>query len=130
MLAYCPNCWHEIRGTPTICRKCGTGVDVYSHEYEHQLVALLDKSDAAKRAQICLVLGEREKRSALPHLLVLLATDPEPLVRVAALRALNEIGDTSVVPVITQIAVTDSPQVRSIAKQVLDSLKAHGSKHR
>jgi len=128
MLAYCPNCWGEITGTPTICRKCGTGVDVYSHEYEHQLVALLDKSDAAKRAQICLVLGEREKRSAIPHLLVLIATDPEPLVRVAALRALSEIGDVSVVPAITKIAATDSPPVRSIAKQVLGSLQAHGFK--
>jgi len=128
MLAYCPNCWGETTGTPTICRKCGTGVDVYSHEYEHQLVALLDKSDAAKRAQICLVLGQREKRSAIPHLLVLIATDPEPLVRVAALRALSEIGDVSVVPAITKIAATDSPPVRSIAKQVLGSLQAHGSK--
>lgn len=130
MLAYCPNCWHEIAGSPTICRKCGTGVDVYSHEYQRQLVALLPKSDAAKRAQICLVLGEREKRSAVPPLLALLATDSDPIVRVAVLHALNDIGDTSVVPVITHIATTDSPPVRSIAKQVLDSLKAHGNKHR
>jgi HEAT repeat protein len=130
MLAYCPNCWGEITGTPTICRNCGTGVDIYSHEYEHQLVALLAKSDAVKRAQICLVLGEREKRSAVPHLLVLIATDPDPLVRVAALRALSEIGDTSVVPAITKIATTDSPPVRSIANQVLGSLKGRRAKRR
>ncbi len=130
MLAYCPNCWAEITGTPTICRKCGTGVDVYSHEYEHRLIALLGSSDATKRAQICLVLGEREKRSSVSHLLALIATDPDPLVRVAALRALSQIGDISVVPAIAKIAVTDSPPVRSIAKQVLSSLGAHGAKRR
>jgi HEAT repeat protein len=120
MLAFCPNCWSEIAGTPTICRECGAGVDVYSHDYEHRLVvALIPNSDAAKRAQICLVLGQREKRSAVPHLLSLLSTDPDALVRVAALRALSEIGDESAVPEITRIAVNESPPLRSIAKQVL-----------
>ncbi len=129
MLAFCPNCWSEITGTPTICRECGTRADVYSHEYEHRLVALIPNSDPAKRAQICLVLGQREKRSAVPHLLSLLSTDPDVLVRVAALRALSEIGDTSVVPEITRIAANESPPVRSIAKQLLGALKAHGNRH-
>lgn len=128
MLAFCPNCWCEIAGTPTICRECGTGVDVYSHDYEARLIALLPDSDAAKRAQICLVLGQREKRSAVSHLLSLFSTDPDALVRVAALRALREIGDASAVPEIARIAANENPAVRLIAKQVLGSLKAHGNR--
>jgi HEAT repeat protein len=98
MLAFCPNCWNAISASPATCRNCGTRVDVYSHDYESQPVSLLPHSHAAKRVEICLVLGQRQKRSAVPHLTGLL-TATSMLVRVAALRALSEIGNGSAIPI-------------------------------
>jgi hypothetical protein len=129
MLAFCPNCWNAVSASPATCRNCGTRLDVYSHDYENQLVSLLSHSHAEKRVEICLVLGQREKRTAVPHLVRLLA-DPSMLVRVAALRALGEIGDSSAIPDLMKAAADKTSPIRAIAQQVIDTLKAHGSKHR
>jgi HEAT repeat protein len=129
MMAFCPDCWSGIENNPATCRKCGARIDIYSHEFEQRLVSLLPHSHAERRAEICLVLGQREKRSAVPHLVEVLA-DPEPLVRVAALRALSQIGDRSAVPAIQKVAERDNSAIRSFAKQVLSTLGAHPSKQR
>jgi HEAT repeat protein len=124
MLAFCPTCWNAISTSPATCRNCGARIDVYSHEYERELVSLLAHSHAERRAEICLVLGDRGKRSAVPRLLELL-TDPSTLVRVAALRALSEIGDRSAVPANKKIA--NDTSVGSFARQVVNALEGHGS---
>lgn len=129
MLAFCPNCWNGINSSPMTCRNCGTHVDVYSHEYERELVSLLGRSSAEKRAEICLVLGHREKRSAIPHLIDML-TDPDALVRIAALGALGKIGDSSAVPALKKVAANDDTAIRTFATQVITTLEAHGSKQR
>lgn len=123
MLAYCPTCWNSISSSPATCRNCGTRIDVYSHEYEYQLVSLLAHSHAERRAEICLVLGSRGKRSAVPRLLEIL-TDPSTLVRVAALRALGEIGDPSAIPAVKKIA-NENTSVGSFAKHVVNALEGH-----
>lgn len=121
MLAFCPDCWNAIETTPTTCRRCGVRIDIYSHEYERKLISLLPRSQAERRVEICLVLGQREKRSAVPRLIELLG-DPEPLVRVAALRALSQIGDRAAVPAIQKLTERDKSAVGSFAKQVLTTL--------
>ena len=128
MLAFCPRCWNEIMGSPTTCRKCGTAIDVNSAEYENQLFALIPQSTATKRAEICLVLGQREKRSAVPHLVSLFLSDENAVVRIAVLRALEQIGDASAVPEVTKIAANETSPLHAFAKHVLSSLTAQGVK--
>lgn len=123
MLVYCPTCWNSINSSPAICRNCGTRIDVYSHEYEHQLVSLLAHRHAERRAEICLALGSRGKRSAVPHLIEIL-TDPSTMVRVAALRALEKIGDLSAMPAVKKIA-NENTSLGSLAKQVVNALEGH-----
>jgi HEAT repeat protein len=125
MLAYCPACWNTIRSSPATCRNCGARIDVYSHEYEQQLVSLLSHIHSARRAEICLVLGGRGKRSAVPQLVELL-TDPSVLVRVAALRALKDIGDHSALPAIKKIA-NEHTSLGPVAQQVVDALEGDRS---
>ena len=115
MLAFCPHCWNEITHSPAVCRKCGTAIDVYSHEYEKQLLGLIPHGSAAKRAEICLVLGRREKRSAVPELLALFRGDPDDLVRAAALRALSEIGDAAALPEISKVAANEKSPLHPVA---------------
>jgi HEAT repeat protein len=123
MLAFCPACWNEITNSPSSCRKCGVNVDVSSPEYERRLLELVPLSHAAKRAEICLLLGRRAKQSAVPHLATLLCTDPDHLVRMAALRALSEIGDASALREIAKVAAIDNSPVHALANDLLKSLK-------
>ncbi len=122
MLAFCPTCWNEITNSPSFCRKCGVNVDVASPEYERQLLNLVPLSNATKRAEICLLLGHRAKQSAVPYLATLVCTDPERLVKVAALRALSKIGDLSAVREIARVAANNTSPVYGIANDLLKSL--------
>jgi HEAT repeat protein len=123
MLAFCPTCWNEITNSPSFCRKCGVSVDFCSPEYERRLLELVPLSHAAKRAEICLLLGRRAKQSAVPHLATLLCTDPEHLVRMAALRALGEIGDASAFREIAKVAANEESPVYAVANDMLRNLK-------
>jgi HEAT repeat protein len=132
MFVLCPKCWYELKAAPVACPNCGTRVDLYSREYEHQLVAALPRSGAERRAQICGVLGSRGKRSAVPALVGVLR-DPDVFVRVAALRALAEIGDRSAVHAVEKLAGDENLAVRTVAKNVLKILggaEATGAGHR
>jgi hypothetical protein len=131
MFVLCPKCWNELKSTPASCPNCGSSVDLYSREYERRLIAVLPRSGAERRAQICWVLASRGKRSAVPVLIGLLH-DPDILVRVAALRGLGEIGDESTVPELERAAASESLAVRNVAKQVLNvfGVSAAGTDHR
>ena len=108
---------------------CGANVDVSSLEYEKRLIELIPQSNAAKRAEICLLLGQRKNQAAVCHLVSLLCTDPEVVVRVAALRALSEIGDASALQEITKVATNETSPVGAVAKQILSTLKAQTGSH-
>ena len=124
MLAFCPNCWSEITSSPSACRTCGTNVDVDSPDYEKQLLELIPQSHAAKRAEICLLLGQRKNRNVVSRLVSLLHADPETLERDAAHRALSEIGGASALLEITKVADNEASPVCAVARQVLRTLKA------
>ena len=124
MVAFCHKCWTELLSTPTVCTNCGASVDVYSRQYEKQLISLIPRSGAEKRAQICWVLGHRAKRSAVPALLELLR-DSDLFVRIAAIRALGEIGDDSAISAIESAASGGQPAVREIARKALAMLGVH-----
>lgn len=64
-------------------------------EYERRLVALIPQSDSGRRVEICLLLGKRHKATAVPHLIALSNTDPDSIVRAAALQALGDITGQS-----------------------------------
>ena len=121
MLVLCPKCWNELKSTPVTCPNCGTKIDIYSRDYERQLIAAISRSVAERRAQICWVLGARGKRSSVPALIELLH-DPDLLVRVAALRALAEIGDGSAVNAVEKATMSEQLAIRTVARQVLNVL--------
>lgn len=126
MLAFCHKCWAELHSTPTVCINCGGSVDIYSRDYEKRLISLIPRSGAEKRAQICSVLGHRAKRSAVPALIELLR-DSDVFVRIAAIRALGEIGDNSAATAIESVLANDQPAIREIARRALTMMGVHQS---
>jgi HEAT repeat protein len=96
-------------------------IDLYSADYERQLVAELDRCDAKRRALICSTLGYRGRRSAVPVLVELLH-DPNPLVCEAAVRSLGEIGDPSAADAVKKVITSENADLRSAARYVLRTL--------
>jgi HEAT repeat protein len=127
MLVLCPKCWTELNKSPVVCSNCGTEVDLYSREYERRLLAALPRCQAERRAQICWILGRRGKRSSVPALMELLH-DPDTFVRIAALRALGEIGDESAMAAVEKLGESQNLAVRTVARQVLKVLSVSSAR--
>lgn len=123
MLAFCLTCWNEITNSPTVCRKCGTIVNIDSPEYGTQLLDLLSACGSTRRVEICLLLGRQKRRTAVAQLASIADKDPEGIVRIAALRALGDIGDDPAMDEIENVALSNSP-VASTAKEILMTLRA------
>lgn len=123
----CVCCWSEMPSDKRNCPNCGAATDVDSPSYERSLLQALDAPAPEHRAQVCRALASRGSARALPHLVAML-DDPVVLVRVEALRALGEIGDESVIPVIEEHAAsTESLAVRTIAKDAIRVLTGRQS---
>ncbi len=124
MLAFCPKCWNEITNSPAVCRKCGASITVDSQEYEQQLLNLIPRGNATKRVEICLLLGQQKRRGAVSHLISIVDKDPEAVVRIAALRALGEIGGASAIHEIESVATNQKSPVSTVAQEILRTFEA------
>ena len=121
MFVLCPKCWNELKTTNTDCPHCGTTVDLSSPKYQRRLLAGLSHANAERRSQICQVLSFIGDRGAVQALIELLH-DPDIFVRVAALRALGEIGDPSSVAAVEKVTLSQNLVVRTVAAAVLKML--------
>lgn len=117
----CTACWNETEAIHIVCGSCGATIDLYSVEYERQLVAELKRCSRERRIQICVTLGCRGKRSAVPALIELLQ-DPEVSVCETAIRSLGEIGDSSSAEAVKKMLAHEDGSVRGSARYVLRSL--------
>jgi len=121
MFVLCPKFWNELKTTNTDCPHCGTTVDLSSPKYQRRLLAGLSHANAERRSQICQVLSFIGDRGAVQALIELLH-DPDIFVRVAALRALGEIGDPSSVAAVEKVTLSQNLVVRTVAAAVLKML--------
>lgn len=117
----CPACWNETDAIHIVCGSCGATIDLYSPDYERQLVTQLKRCSTERRIQICRTLGCRGKRSAVPTLVDLLQ-DPEDSVCEAAVRSLGEIGDSSSADAVKKMLTHENGSIRGSARYVLRSL--------
>ena len=121
MFVLCPKCWNELKTANTDCPHCGAAVDLASPKYQRRLLAALSHANAERRSQICQVLSFIGDRGAVQALIELLH-DPDIFVRVAALRALGEIGDPSSVAAVEKVTLGKNLVVRAVAAAVLKML--------
>jgi HEAT repeat protein len=121
MFLLCPKCWSELKFGNTDCPLCGMHVDLPSPKYQRRLLAALAHASPERRSQICQVLGSIGDRGAVPGLIELLH-DPDIFVRVAALRALGEIGEPSSVAAVEKLTLCQNLIIRAVATAVLKML--------
>lgn len=121
MFLLCPKCWNELKAEIIDCPRCGTAVDLCSPKYQRRLLAAIPHANPERRSQICQVLSSIGDRDAVPVLIELLH-DSDIFVRVAALRALGEIGDLSAVAAVEKATLGQNLIVRTVAAAVLKML--------
>ncbi len=85
------------------------------------LLAQLRRLPPDRQAKLISVLADRADRRALPAVIESLSSS-EIEVRLAAVRAMRQLGDASVVPTLVKVATGEEPMVRETALQVLRSL--------
>ena len=122
MLAFCTRCWSGMRTEDIVCPGCGARVDDDPRSFEQKLIAALAHPLPETRSRICWLLGQKRAAWAIPHLLKMLG-DADLFVRVAALRALGEIGDPSAESALQAASKDDKPLVRVVAQGALEQIR-------
>ena len=126
MLAFCTRCWSEMYAKDTLCPRCGARVDDDPRSFEEKLIAALEHPLPETRSRICWLLGQKRATWAIPHLVPMLH-DSDLFVRVAALRALGDIGDLSVEPALEAAVRDERPLVRVVAEGALEQIRARAA---
>jgi HEAT repeat protein len=126
MLAFCTRCWTQISTRDVACPACGANIDDDPRSFEQKLIAALGHPMPETRSRICWVLGQKKATWAVPHLVRMLG-DGDLFVRVAALRALGEIGDPSAIPTLEGVVADESLLVRIVAQGALDQIRVRTS---
>jgi len=104
------------------CPACGTTVEHDPTSLEQKLAVALQHPLPEARARICWILGQRRRTWAVPYLLHILR-DVDLHVRLAALRALGEIGDETAIPVLERAAEDWGVLMRVAARGALEQIR-------
>jgi HEAT repeat protein len=113
MYAFCTNCWSLISAKDDRCSTCGAKPEEDGRTFHQKLTAALEHPLPETRSRICWALGRMRARWAVPQLIDMLG-DEDLFVRVAALRALGDIGDEAAIPAL-QTATEDNSVLARIA---------------
>lgn len=89
------------------------------------LIFQLGRLPAEKVVQLVQILGKRKDKAAVPELIALVKKD-DKAVRMAAVRALSEIGDSAAAPVLMELLKNTDPEIVQIASVGLASLPDPG----
>jgi HEAT repeat protein len=126
MLAFCTRCWWQISDRDVVCTHCGAKVDDDPRSFEEKLTAALEHPLPETRSRICWVLGQKKAAWAVPHLIRRLQDD-DLFVRVAALRALGNIGDPSAESALEAAISDEKLLVRIVAQGALEQIRIRSS---
>jgi HEAT repeat protein len=101
MMYYCTYCWAEVKKNETVCPQCGADQEALSRElYVDKLIRALHHLVPETSIRAAHILGSVKSGAAVPALSKLAVSNVDPFVRAAAIEALGNIGDASVISVL------------------------------
>jgi len=113
-----------MRGGLLAVLACVCAVSVSAAQDEHVLIRMLHEGQTFKvRARAAMALANADVELARPALEEALA-DPHQLVRVAAARALRELGDPRALPALRAASNTNAPAVQQAVRDAIAALVA------
>jgi len=126
---YCPNCWHEVSESATICPHCRTNISerISQTDYIDKLIAALRHKEPTTPVRAAWILGERREEKAVPELTKIVKKAKDAFFVESAVEALGKIGGTTATAAVRGATQHSSLRVRVKARDVLRELASKGS---
>jgi uncharacterized OB-fold protein len=104
---YCYDCWAVMDPQQRICPQCGADqANVEEQTYVEKLIRALRNPEPETPVRAAYILGQMKAHEAVPCLLELGRLSEDIYIAAAAIDALGEIGDSSIVQEIESILLT------------------------
>ena len=99
MTYYCTYCWAEVKKNEMVCPQCGADQDGLGRKlYVDKLIRALHHPVPETSIRAAHILGSVKSSAAVPALSKLAASSVDPFMHAAAIEALGNIGDATVIP--------------------------------
>ena len=123
---FCRNCWSEIEERQSVCLQCGDEQSRLDDEtFIAKLIRALDHPEPETPIRAAYVLGKLRVVDAIPTLLDVIHRKHDFYIVAAAIEALGEIGDRTVLQEIEELLINKSPlPVCAAAEHALSKLQS------
>lgn len=120
---YCPSCWNEAENGQ-VCPVCGADPGEFAEEsYERKLIRALNHREPTVPIRAAAILGDLRSQAAVPALIKVATSSPDPYIQEAVVEALKLIGDPRALPSLRRISLDGALRVRRAAERWIPSLE-------
>ncbi|MCF6149693.1 MAG: HEAT repeat domain-containing protein [Candidatus Kuenenia sp.] len=121
MIFYCPKCWKEINEFDGTCRHCNADILIYENmDYEKKLLNALRHTEPETVLRAVNILGRLKSEKAAEPLIALFKKTDSTFLKIAILKALNEIGISVAREFVKNRSDLETGIVRRTAKELID----------
>ena len=103
MIIFCPSCWGECETQEKVCPKCGADLESFDKRgFSEKLISALRHPEPLTAVRAAWILGQIKEKAAVPQLIEVLSSSPDPYLQEAAALALGKIGDSKAADVLAK----------------------------
>jgi len=115
---FCRNCWNEIDKGKSVCPQCGAEQSELDEEtFIAKLIRALNHPEPETPIRAAYILGKLEAKEAIPALIEVVHRNQDFYIVAAAIEALGEIGDRSIIKEIQELLTRKLPLPISVAAE-------------
>jgi HEAT repeat protein len=115
---FCRNCWNEIDKGKSVCLRCGAEQSELDEEtFIAKLIRALNHPEPETPIRAAYILGKLEAKEAIPALIEVVHRNQDFYIVAAAIEALGEIGDRSIIKEIQELLTRKLPLPISVAAE-------------
>jgi HEAT repeat protein len=121
---FCPSCWSQVDQAVAVCPHCGVDIQnvLDQRDYIAKLIAALTHPEPSTPIRAAWILGRLRASAAVGPLMALLQGNADVYIKMAAVVALGQIGDSNARPLLVELAERGPLLLRNKAVQALDLL--------
>lgn len=124
MIYFCPNCWKEIDKDAVVCPYCKADIRAIDRkDYISKLIHALNHPEPETPIRAAEILGNLKVKEAIPELTNLVENNNDLYIKEAGVKALSDIGDKSIIPILKKWSLQNQPLiVRIVLEDALQKL--------
>jgi HEAT repeat protein len=112
MTHFCPNCWKEIEPKVKICPHCKADQNLFREQtFTQKLILALDHPEPETPIRAAYILGKLKTVEAIPSLLRIMRTHPDPYIVTGCVEALANMEEPAVIQPLERILLEKIPLI-------------------